>query len=135
MNGQHLLAASGQILMAAHMLCAIDWQRPASDRDLAFVTTGPGHDAVHEDPVVGHEVGRFSRLPHHRQPEVPVEQQRLDRAQPRCPVAPYGSDKDNSGAQEPLSCSLGQPWGIILQVGPTHEFMLAEQPPMCRRSG
>jgi hypothetical protein len=33
---------------------------------------------VYEDPVVSGEVDHFSRLPHHRQPQVSVEEQWLD---------------------------------------------------------
>jgi hypothetical protein len=38
----------------------IDRDRPASNLDLAFIAIGPGHDAVHQDPVVDLEIGRLS---------------------------------------------------------------------------
>jgi hypothetical protein len=70
------------------LLRVIDWYGPASQFDLALGAFSTGDDAMYEDPVVSGEVDHLSRQPHHRQPEVSVEQQWLDRAQPWRPVTP-----------------------------------------------
>ena len=72
----------------------VDWDCPASDLDLAFVPIRSIDDAVHENAVVGQQVSRFPRLPHHRKPEVAFEQERFDRAQPRRAISPHGREQE-----------------------------------------
>jgi hypothetical protein len=75
------------------LLRVIDWYRPASQFDLALGAFWTGDDAVYEDPVISGEVDHLSRLPHHRQPQVSVEEQWLDRAQPWRSVTPQCYDQ------------------------------------------
>jgi hypothetical protein len=103
----------------------VDGDRAASDLDLTIAAIGSGDDAVHQDSVVHEKVSRFARLPQHRQPEIPVEQERFNRAQTRCSVSPYGRNKKDTRFYEPLARSRGQSRCIALQVCPSHERMVA----------
>jgi hypothetical protein len=76
------------------------------------VAVGPlpvGYDAVHDAARVALEVARLRRLPHHPEHQLPVDEVRFDRADPREAVTSDGSEEAELPCAETLlaeSCKL-----------------------------
>jgi hypothetical protein len=77
--------------------------------ELAQPAVTPGHDAVHQDPVVAGQVGGLVRAPQHGQPEVAVEDERLDRAQPGGAVLADRGHQHHARLEQARPGDLGQP--------------------------
>src|SRR5437588_7155398 len=87
---------------------------------LSFPPISVGDDAVHEDAVVAKEIGGLARLPHHREPQVTVEDERLHRAQAGRAVGTDRAHQEHPRRDEALVGDAGQSRRPDLEVLPTH---------------
>jgi len=80
-----------------------------------------GDDAVDEDPGISEEIRGLHRAPHHREPQIPVTDQRLHGTAARRPVGADRCDQHDLGSKQPLPSELGQTRRGRLELLPTRE--------------
>src|SRR5215212_3752680 len=76
----------GDVRVSLLELKVVFINRTASNLVLAAPPVPRRHDAVNEESVVSSEIESLAGPQAHREPQVTVPEQRLDWAQPRCPV-------------------------------------------------
>jgi hypothetical protein len=104
----------------------VDRNGAASNLDLSFVAVTGGGDAVHENSVIAQQIERLSGLPHHRQPHIPVQDERLHRAKTRSSVTANGHGKKNPGADEAVVGEGGETGFLTSKVIPAHGYSLPQ---------
>src|SRR5688572_1351684 len=92
----------------------------AAQLELTLLAVGTRDDAVDEQSRVAAEVRCLARAEHHRQPEVAVEDERLDRAQSRCPVLADRYHEQDTWTDEPVLRDPAQAGLLVLQLLPSH---------------
>jgi hypothetical protein len=87
---------------------------------LACCAVSGGDDVVHEHAVIAKQVGRLSRTPQHRQPEIAIPEERLDRADSWGTVRANGANHNNARVAEPLLAQCRELGLLTDQLTPVH---------------